>query len=382
MGVNIDPKSKKLNIRFSVPGYSKQFYLSSGLKNTKANKAIVDSRWELIQREISLGVFDASLERYRFGLKKTNKPPKPKINLAELWDKFTDYQQSQIAETTILNRYKAVSRYIRRLPTHSLGEAIPIRDWLLKNTTPKMASLLINHFNQCCDWGVVSEVIDDNPFTKLKFKENKNNISKGDYRAFTLEQRDIIISAFEQHSKYSHYAPLIKFLFLTGCRHGEAFALTWSDVSLDCCQISINKSKNLYRIMKSTKNGVERIFPTKKDSKLQIMLQNIKPHSPQHGQLVFPDKAGNPLSSPTLQKIWKGYSVNSYYYPGVVSDLVVQEKIPYYLKAYATRHTFATWAITTGVSPDKVALWIGDRAETVLRYYSHPDVVKDSCPDF
>jgi len=35
----------------------------------------------------------------------------------------------------------------------------------------------------------------------------------------------------------------------------------------------------------------------------------------------------------------------------------------------------ATWAITSGVSPDKVALWIGDQVETILRHYCHPNLV-------
>ncbi|PAX56513.1 hypothetical protein CK510_10225 [Brunnivagina elsteri CCALA 953] len=37
---------------------------------------------------------------------------------------------------------------------------------------------------------------------------------------------------------------------------------------------------------------------------------------------------------------------------------------------------------TLGVSPDKVAKWIGDRTETVLKYYCHPEVVEADCPDF
>ncbi|WP_228058291.1 hypothetical protein [Nostoc sp. LEGE 12447] len=57
-------------------------------------------------------------------------------------------------------------------------------------------------------------------------------------------------------------------------------------------------------------------------------------------------------------------------------------KVVPYLKAYSTRHTFATCAIAFGVSPEKVAYWIGDNVQTVLRYYCHPDVTKSECPDF
>ncbi|MDZ8077887.1 MAG: hypothetical protein RMY36_008550 [Nostoc sp. SerVER01] len=43
---------------------------------------------------------------------------------------------------------------------------------------------------------------------------------------------------------------------------------------------------------------------------------------------------------------------------------------------------FATWAISSGITADKVAMWIGDNIETVLHHYRHPNVVNAKCPDF
>ncbi|MEH2065695.1 MAG: hypothetical protein V7K50_26120 [Nostoc sp.] len=39
-------------------------------------------------------------------------------------------------------------------------------------------------------------------------------------------------------------------------------------------------------------------------------------------------------------------------------------------------------AIASGVSPDKVALWMGDDVITVLKYYCHPEAIAAECPDF
>ncbi len=313
-------------------------------------------------------------------------PQKYEYNILELWNKFTDYQETQIEQTTILNRYVAVLRYTKRLPTQSLEETPKIRDWLVNNTTKHMAWLLINHYSQCCDWAEKSQLILDNPFKQLKTKEPKKKSRSEDYRAFTLEQRDLIVKAFENHQKYSHYAYLINFLFLTGCCPGEAFALKWGDISNNCCKIKINKSRNLYRILKSTKTGEKRTFPTIKGSKLQKLLLDIRPLYSDPNSLIFTDDTGDHMSSAVLQKVWKGkiFELNGreYNYPGVVGELVSNGHLPYYLKAYATRHTFATWAITQGVSPDKVARWIGDRVETILKYYCDPQVVEVECPDF
>ncbi len=392
--ISREPRTGKLLIRFRVKGFPKQFCLSTGLDDTKRNRGLVRSRRDAIMTDIALERFDPTLESYRFrpagkvpAVAVSAAPePKYKYNLLELWNKFTDYQETQIEQTTILNRYAAVLSYTKRLPTHSLHNPAEIRNWLLDTTTRKMSWLLLNHYSQCCEWAVNSQLIPDNPFEPLKTREPKKKSIGEDRRAFTLNQRDLIIKAFENHSEYSYYSSLIKFLFWTGCRPGEAFALTWGDISTDCCKISINKSRNLYRILKSTKNGVKRVFPTIPGSRLQKLLLDIRPPQPDLNALIFTDDKGNPLSTGMLQKPWKGqiYKVQGreYRYLGVVTELVEKGHLPFYLKLYATRHTFATWAITQGVSPDKVAKWIGDRVETVLKYYCHPQVVEADCPDF
>ncbi|MBD2568349.1 tyrosine-type recombinase/integrase [Anabaena lutea] len=387
MAVTIEPKSKKLIIRFRVNGYSKQFYLSTGLKDNKANRVNVESRWELIQREISLGEFDPTLERYRFGDKKSKQVENSDITIIELWEKFTEFQEHQLEQTTIRGTYRKIERYIKRFPTEKLSEASKIRNWLLANTSVYMSWDILHHLDRCCRWAVNSKLISQNPFKDLLIPKPKRKSTDVDgFRAFTLEQRDIIIEAFEKHPTHSHYAPLVKFLFWTGCRLGEAFALTWGDISSDGCQIAIAKSRNLHGITKGTKNGKKRIFTVQPGSRLQKLLLEIKPDCPDPAQIIFLTKQNNRLTSYTMNDFWKGtgstYKNRKYFYPGVVTELVDAGKIPYYLNPYATRHTFATWAIASGATPDKVALWIGDNVATVLKYYVHPSVTESNCPDF
>ena len=386
--ISTDKRSGKLALRFRAKGYQKQFFIASGLSDSKRNRELVRMRRDIIQTDIALDRFDHTLESYQFRAKakilaEPKKTEKYKYNLLELWNKFSDYQETQIEQTTILNRYTAILRYTKKLPTFSLEESPQIRDWLTKNTTKQMAWLVISHYIQCCDWATDSQLIPDNPFAKFKIKESKKKRNE-DYKAFTLEQRDLIIEAFQNHPRFSHFTNLIKFLFWTGCRPGEAFALTWGDISDNGRSIKIDKSCNLHNILKSTKTGRSRIFPPAIGSKLQQLLIATRPIGIDPKQLVF-TQDNKPIKSWMVQKAWKGYTQlnrGCYEYPGVVQELVTQGKLAYYLKPYATRHTFATWAITQGVSPDKVAKWIGDKVETVLRYYCHPEVVNADCPDF
>ncbi|MBW4556395.1 MAG: tyrosine-type recombinase/integrase [Trichormus sp. ATA11-4-KO1] len=387
--INVDPRTRKLSLRFRVRGFSRQFYLSTGLRDTKRNRVIVQARRDVIEADIGLGEFDHTLERYKFGsqrLAPTVHIPNTK-SLGELWELFTEFKSTMVEKTTIKGSYAAIARYIKRFPTQELDRASSIRDWLTKNTTQYMAWHLLTKFSQCCEWAKDSQLITENPFDKLKIpKPRQKSTDSEDYLAFTLEQRDIIINAFEFHERHCHYTDLVKFLFFTGCRPGEAFALTWADVSADCCRISITKSRNLHGILKGTKNGKRRIFPAARGSKVQNLLLTVRPDNAVASELIFRSRLGNEMTGAILNNVWNQSAVvnNGHLcrYPGVVRQLAQSRKIPYYLKPYATRHTFATWAIATGVTPEKVALWIGDEVQTVLKYYCHPNVVDAECPDF
>jgi integrase len=385
--ITVDKRSKRLVIRFRVKGYRKQFYIASGLKDTNRNREIVRLKRDAISTDILLDRFDESLDSYQFKLKNI-KPAlivsvkKYEYNLSELWDKFTQYKTAFLEKTTLAVKYRAVERYIAKLPDCSLDNAVECRNWMLNNISLYMTYENLASFKSCCDWAVNSKLIPDNPYEKLTINRPKR-IADEDFRAFTVKQRDIIINAFESHRKHSSYAPLIKLLFWTGCRLGEAFALTWGDISDDCTKISITKSCNMFGIKKGTKNNKKRIFPTQENSKLHSLLLEIKPVNYKKTDLIFRSKTGAKINSDIVQNFWnESIGSSGHKYPGVVRELVNQGHIPRYLKPYSTRHTFITWAITYGISPDKVALWVGDEVTTILKNYCHPNVVDASCPDF
>jgi integrase len=375
--ISVDKRTKKLVIRFKVKGISKQFYIASGLKDTKKNREIVRIKRDAINYDIALERFDYTLNSYQF------KPSKQLVtksfkehDILDLWDKYTEFKKNIIEETTILNVYASVRRCIIKLPSHKL-DAPKIREYLLNNFTKTMVWSIISNLKSCCRWAVESEILTINPFDKCYIKKPKIKSDKDEYKAFTKEQRDLIISAFENHERFSHYSPLIRFLFWTGCRPGEAFALTWNDISDDCLKITIAKSCNFKQIKKGTKNGKKRVFPVAEGTKLHDLLIALKNHAT--SDLIFTTLKGLPITSRTLFYAWnQGTKKN----PGVVTELVKKHYIPYYLNIYATRHTFATWAIAAGISPDRVAYWIGDDIATVLKYYCHPETTVSDCPDF
>ncbi|OUL34079.1 site-specific integrase [Nostoc sp. 106C] len=388
-----DKRTSKLVLRFRVKGFSQQFFISTGLKDTKRNREIVRAKRDAIANDITLGRFDATLESYQFqpsaiapaALAVKEAEIKYRYNLQELWEKFTEFQATQLEETTIRGKYKVIASYILKLPTKDLESSASIRSWMLSNYTHYMTWVLLNYFSSCCNWAVDSGLINNNPFSALKIQQPKKSSQDESFRAFTLEQRDAIIKAFEVHRKHSYYAPLVKFLFFTGCRPGEAFALTWGDINDDCRRILINKSRNIAGILKGTKNGKKRIFPCEVGSKLQMLLLSIRPGHFNPNDLVFRSKTGKRINSSLMLDFWREERFlekgRVYKRPGVVKELAVNGIVPY-LPPYSCRHTFITWAISSGISPDKVALWVGDTTQTVLKHYCHPEIVNAECPDF
>ncbi|MEH1791602.1 Arm DNA-binding domain-containing protein [Nostoc sp.] len=131
MAIIADPKTKKLNIRFRVNGHSKQFYLSSGLKDSSKNRIIVESRWEEIQRDIALGRFDCTLKSYKFGKYEKVAIPVEKESLDKLWDKFLTFQTQHLERSTLESDYKQITKIVAELSSKSVEDAPTIRDFLL-----------------------------------------------------------------------------------------------------------------------------------------------------------------------------------------------------------------------------------------------------------
>lgn len=181
--INVDPRSNKLLIRFWVRGFRKQFFISTGLKDTKRNREIVRSRRDAIATDIALSRFDPTLNSYQFRATKVdsaalapNKPEdKYQLDLEQLWGKFTDFKSTHLEETTIRGTYAKIARYIRKLPTKELADAPKIRDWLLNNISLHMAWDNLNYYRRCCDWAVHSGLISNNPFSSLVIGKPKKN---------------------------------------------------------------------------------------------------------------------------------------------------------------------------------------------------------------
>jgi integrase len=155
--------------------------------------------------------------------------PIDNLTIRDIWDSYTDYKRPQLSQTTLAVDFERVSTYIDRFPVKLFSDAVVIRNWLLSTTTPGQAKRILKDLSACGKWAARSKIILINTFDGMAADIA---IPKGDEELdidpFSPSERDRIIAYF--YAKNSPYAPLIDFMFRTGCRPSEAIALEYGHI--------------------------------------------------------------------------------------------------------------------------------------------------------
>jgi integrase len=361
--VGIESFQGRLRLRLPRQIYGgKQKYFSLGLPDTLDNRKVAEAKAHQIELDIISDNFDFALTRYKpkshLTVVETIRP-KPELNLSQLWDMYETYKKPQVSQSTLAKDYKKTRNMIQKLPDQSLEQAIGIRDYLIANYSPNAAKRYLVQLSACCNWGMRSKHIKSNPFramaSDIKLQRNTEG-SRQD--AFSADEKDSIISAFESNRYYSYYAPLVKFYFLTGCRPSEAVALRWQDISSDFRNITFCQAATIsvdgIKIKKGLKTQQKRTFPV--NAQLRELLQSIKPEDCQLNFLVFPSPEGGLIDVHNFcNRAWKS----------VLQKLDIPYRTP-----YSTRHTFITLCLEKGLDAKDVARWVGNSAEIIYKHYA------------
>ncbi len=364
--VQIKISNDRLQLVFSFRG--KRHYLSTGFPDTKANRKLAEMKARQIELDILCDNFDITLEKYKPQSQQVALTPsftpsvKNYASLGDLWESYTEYKRSSLSPSTLAKDYKTIYRCINvYLPVKTLDKAIAIRDWLIANKTPNSCKRILTQISACCNWAVKSQLIEDNPFEDMAsdIKLPKADYEETDINPFNLEERDRIILAFKENRYYKHYAPLIEFLFITGCRPSEAVALQWKHITNDFTIIRLEQAVVLSLYGLTCKQGLKtqkkRVFPI--NNRLAMLLKSIQPVDVSGETKVFPSPEDKWIDVHNLSKrAWKA----------VLETLDGVE----YRKFYQTRHTFITMALKNGVDVKDVATMVGNSPEIIYRHYA------------
>lgn len=350
-------------------------YISTRLDATEENfKKVQRVAWQIAE-DIKTGKLEPTLERYQTEFKPQltviTVTPAKNLDLGELWSKYCEYKKPLVSPITYIKEFqRKYTHHIESLPTKDLNESVSIRDYVVANLSPNSAKKFLTQLSACCNWGAKSNFIEQNPFSAMATDINviKQDIDNID--PFSKNERKAIEEAFKLHKVYCVYYPFVKFLFLTGCRTGEAIALRWKHIANDCSSINFSESFDSdLNILKDTKTHKTRKFPC--NPSLRKFLVEYKPEDVKPEDLIFTSTSGLQINNHHFtNRVWRGGTWGGKTYHGIVTKLVEQGLVERYRPPYNTRHTFITEAIEAGMPIPQVARVVGNSSEVILRNYA------------
>ena len=383
----------------------KQVYISFGAKDTPQSRLLAEQAKINLTKDLELEKFNPkNLTRYQH----PNKQAKTgtvsyyakNLTLSRLWIMYSEYVKPNIDHETYKDKYLGYVPNTIEKCNQDIYCQQEIRNKIVEIAAPTVALRCLRTINAALHWAKKEQLIPDNfdsRFAEYASEFAKTSKYKSARRkqpaiitlnrdaskiAWNKNEMEIIIDAYwnrmKNHLKASPYCKLdiypylIEFLFKSGLRHGEAFALTWDDIAKDYSKIYVTKSYTSHgRRIKDTKNGVHRAVPCSK--KTQELLVELKEKLPiltsNPKNLVFPNFKGSYLNTKNFERTW-GYKQKGRSEIPVVAKLVLIGKLPQYIDAYSTRRTFISLQLQAGYDVKTVADWVGDKPKTILKHYA------------
>lgn len=178
----------------------------------------------------------------------------------------------------------------------------------------------------------------------------------------TKKEKDIEVFSEDEIKRFTNiehrHQCMIKLLLYTGMRLGECIALTWKDIDMNKCTITINKSVNALGELSTTKTKSSiryLVFPPalKEDLKLKKQLNRIEKIAAGYEDtgILFPSQlSGNYTNQSKFRKEFK--------------EILEKANVPY-RKPHTLRHTFTTRGRQMGYSLEDIAHMLGHSTITM-----------------
>lgn len=360
-------RDKFLRLRWTLNGKTYSLTVGSDDRNTlRAARA----KAQEIDSDITFGRFDPTLEKYGKQNKTTvlevvTQQTRPSISLMDLWLKFYSDKAPHLkakSDDEYRNFTKLLEKVENQFNSKLSFNGLETKQQLLGVTTVNQTKRMLTYLSAACNWGIKHKLIVENPFAGLAAELPKRQSDENpNPNAFSEDEMLAVIHAFKTDSRpgmdYSHYAPIVEFWFLTGCRPSEAIGLTWGCVNDDCSQVTYKGSVQIVRGKQQwsdkSKNNKTRTIAVSRQA--QQLLLDIKPSDPKADDWAFPSPKRQAINYQNFQsKIWHK-----------VVDSIKPDTTP-----YNARDTFITNQLLKGVSSAIVAKWCDTSTKMIDKRYA------------
>ncbi|MDX1977188.1 MAG: tyrosine-type recombinase/integrase [Pseudanabaenaceae cyanobacterium bins.68] len=366
--VYIENHGGRLRLRWQYQG--KRYGLSIGARDNASGWTNANLKKALIEKDLQNENFDPTLVKYK---PQTIGKNRTEISIPELFERFTEqyFKDRRLSKQPLsqssLERYQLLGKHLERSLTKKVrGEAKPLKAHeLTEAIASNFVAVQLEHANNqtvrsrlwmlqaCWDWAKGKyKIADTNPWSAYITKVKSNESKK--VNPFSAIEVQAILNAFKHHQYYSHYYPLVAFLFCTGCRFGEAVGLRWRNVSDDFKSVLICQTISRGEHRNTTKTGKARAVNLTPNISNLLRSLSEKPHKPD--DLVFRSPRGLPIDD---------HCFNRRAWHRVLGELEIE-----YRKPYCTRHTAISHALANGANPIDVAAATGHSTQTMLKSYA------------
>lgn len=287
----------------------------------------------------------------------TPKPPDPnEITVSDLCRQYLDFQRSRVRESTFLTqKNKADTRLIPFFENVKINQINPliVQKWIdsLREFSFAYQKDLFRILSASCAFGV--DYLETADFMR-RVKPPRNTQRTPEMTVWTAEQ----FKAAMIHEKSGTYRALFWFLFLTGCRKGEALALSWNDIDLSNGTVKIKKSVTI----KTTAGKYAITNPKNESSNRTIsipvaLVGLLTDYKKEHGDQAFVFGGENPLPEENIRRHLRNDAQDA--------------GLPL-IRIHDLRHCHASMLISSGVPITAISKRLGHATvKQTLETYSH-----------
>lgn len=293
---------------------------------------------------------------------KATEPDTTDMMFSELVQKFLVFEKSRIKESSFYDLTKKIGNKI--LPYFgclNVNEITPVKILEWQGTLTKYSYRYQKDIRShlCSIFNFAEKYYDVRNVMK-KVDRPRNLEGKKEMLFWSPEEAMTCIS----HIPKEDYAALIKFLYISGCRRGEALALTWKDIDFSKGEVKISKSV----AFKVGKNGKSYDITTPKNAGSNrsiylpsFFLEELKEYKDWQKRncvaTTFVFGGSDPLPPTTIERIMTK----------AANDSGVKR-----IRIHDLRHSCASFLIHKGVSIVAVSRRLGHTSiEQTLNTYSH-----------
>jgi len=358
-------RSNKLWVDFRYLG--ERVREPSGLSDTQANRVLLRKQIDLVVAEIENGVFEFA-ERFPHSSKReyfaelegrrvTKKPGdllfgvyvkrwfeamKPGMSRSQIRDYTSALEMHLLPSLGNLSFDQLNSVQLKKFVAQMKGK----KNQQGKSLSAKRIQNVMIPFRV-----IIKDAIEEygwsdfpDPFTRLKLPRPK----KFRVLPFSFEEWAILIKVIPVW-----YRPYFEFAVQTGLRPSEQVALKWDAIDDEYIHIELSRVRNFEKDDLKTHESRRRIQlrPT-----LRHILEQQKELSKKfESPYVFVNSYGRPILQDKLRELW--------------ARVIRTTDLPY-RRMYETRHTFASWALALGETPEWVARTLG-HVDTSMVYKTY-----------